>query len=153
MKTLSQLIEEKKFDWVNSDIEKNFTATEVPKDTEYKLFHFDRRILSEDAVKEIEKEGWRPANISELLSWKDWKDEWVIALSSVARVGGYRGVPYLGGFDSRRDLNLYWFGDGWFSDYRFLAVRNSVSQTLELTLKSLESRIEKLEEVVKSHNL
>ena len=159
MKSLAQLIKDKKFDWVNNDIEKHFVATEVPEDTEYKLFQFDRNISSKDAVKEIEKEGWRPANISELLSWKDWKDEFVIALGSIAEVNGFHYVPCLSRGDSRWYLGLGWWDVGWAPVYRFLAVRHSslsTSDTQKSEISSLESltlRIEKLEEIIKSHNL
>lgn len=148
MKILSQLIKDKKFDWVNTDIEKNFTATEVAKDTKYKLFSFEEN-SSEDAIAEMKKDGWEPANISQLLSWSDWNDtDWVVALGSVAEVDGYRSVPFLFGTDSERELDLRWFGnDCWSSYCRFLAARNS--QTLETsesgTLDTLTLRIEKLE--------
>ena len=155
MKTLSTLIKEKKFDWINVNIEKNFTATEVAKDTEYKLFNFDRYISSEDAIAEMKKDGWEPANISQLLSWKDWKDEWVVALGSVAKVGGNRDVPYLGRNDSERGLYLHWFGDDWDAIYRFLAVRTlslepQKSDTLNL---GLLARVEKIEKILAHYNL
>ncbi len=126
MKTLSDLIAEKKLDWVNPDIEKHFTATAVPEDTEYKLFHFDRDISSKDAIEEIKHAGWRAANISELLSWCDWNwKDLVVALGSVAEVRGDRSVPVLYEDDSERFLYLDWFGGYWAARYRFLAVRNS----------------------------
>jgi hypothetical protein len=123
---LSSLIKAKKFDWVNSDITDNLFETPKEIGTDFKLFHFDRYILSEDAISEMANEGFRPANAWELLSWKDWNDkDWVVALGSVGEVGGDRYVPCLVGDGSERDLDLGWWDDGWDADYRFLGVRNS----------------------------
>ena len=126
MKTLQQLIKEKKLGYVNSDVtDENFPFVER-KVGEYKLFHFDRFISSEDAIAEMEKEGYLPANAHELLLWKDWNEkDFVVALGSVAEVDGHRGVPYLSRSGSMRFLDLIWFGGDWSSGYRFLAVRNS----------------------------
>ncbi len=129
MKTLQSLIKSKKFDWVNSDIEKNFKLGNVR--GEYKLFHFDRYISSDDAEKEMAKAGYLPANLTELLSWPDWNDkDWVVALGSVAEVRGGRSVPCLGRSGAGRGLSLGWGDGGWDADYRFLAVRNSESKKL-----------------------
>ena len=142
-----------KFSYINSDIEKNFPLEPI-RSSDYKLFHFDKYISSENVVKEMENEGYSPATLSELLSWKDCnRDDWVIALGQSAQVGGSRGVPglWLGG-GWRIDLN-HW-GGVWFSGVRFLAVRNSIlgSSSLSDTL-SLELRVEKLEEILKHYNL
>ena len=127
---------------------------------EFKLFHFDRHISSEDVVKEIEKEGYMPANLTELLSYsKDgWNNEdWIIALGSVAKVSGDRGVPYLDRDGAGRSLylSLDWWDRGWNGRCRFLAVRNSNSDTKTLekalspsdtmTLKNLEARVARIE--------
>lgn len=126
---LNNLIKDRKFDWVSSDIEKaKWNTEEIGSD--YKLFHFDRYISSEDAIKEMEKEGYRAANIHELLLWKDWNDkDLVVALGSVARVGGRRRVSCLGGSASGRGLGLGCWDGGWGAFYRFLAVRNLSSGT------------------------
>src|ERR1035437_1835235 len=119
MKTLNQLIASHNFNWVNSDIEKNFKLEKV-RSSDYKLYHFDKYISSEDAIKEMAKDGYLPATITELLKWKGWNDkDWVIALGSVAKVGGGRLVACLGGFGTRRGLGLGWFGSVWGDDYRF----------------------------------
>lgn len=130
---LSSLIKEKKFDYVNSDI--TDTLFSVPKEigTDFKLYHFDRYISSEDAIKEMEKDGYKPANIYELLTWTGWNDnDWVVALGSVGKVDGDRRVPYLDGSGSRRDLHLRWFGLGWDALCRFLGVRNLSSESVVL---------------------
>jgi hypothetical protein len=146
MKKLKQLIKQNKFDYVDSDI----TETNFPDNgrhlKDFKLFHFNRNISSENVVKEMEKEGYVPANIYELLEWKDWNDkDSIVALGSVwLHWNGYRSVAYLDSDGSRRRLNLcIWDGD-WFDDGRFLAVRKSGTETLNNSDKVLE-RLEVLE--------
>lgn len=151
--TLKQLIENKKFDYVNSDIESHFELEKVRSD-DFKLFHFGRYISSEDAIKEMEKAGYVPANLTELLLWEKWNEEdWVVALGSVALVLGVRYVPYLDGRDSERNLNLHWFGDVWYGFCRFLGTKVS-SETKSSALGNsytlnLEARVEALEESMK----
>lgn len=136
--TLSSLIKSWHFDWKNSSI--TDTIFEQPKEisSDYKLYYFDKYITSEDAIKEMEKDGYRPANAWELLSWKDWNgNDWVVALGSVAKVFFGRFVLHLFGDGSDRDLGLSdWDGD-WGSDYRFLAVRNSEIGASELQKPAL----------------
>ncbi len=129
--SLNERIKKGKYDWTNSDInDKNFPET-VPADydAEYKLFHFNRSISSDDAIKEMEKEGYRPGNIHELLALGEAKPELqkefpVIAIGSVWQdPDGGRFVAVLDYGDSRRKLNLYWFDGVWGDEDRFLAVR------------------------------
>lgn len=130
--SLESLIKSHNFSFVNSNITpENFPEEEI-RSSEYKLFHFNRFISSEDAIKEIEKEGYSPANIYELLSWPDWNGtDLVIGLGSSCVVGGDRRVPGLGAWDSGRGLCLRWFEDDWRDSFRFLAVRNLGIKTLE----------------------
>lgn len=142
-KSLKKLIEAKKFSWVNSNItEANFPPQKI-RSTDYNLYHFDRYISSEEVIKEMEKDGYAPANIYELLEWEGWNDkDWVVALASVCRVSGDRRVPCLSRFDSERDLSLVYWDDGWDGFCRFLAVRNSslgASDTQKEFLGNLES--------------
>lgn len=132
---LSKLIADRKFDYVSPVIEKaEWNTKEIGSD--YKLFHFDRHISSEDAIKEMEKEGYRAANIHELLLWGDWNDsDLVIALGSVTEVRGGRYVPGLGRGGSERRLHLYWLEVGWSAYCRFLGVKtgSKIEKVLECT--------------------
>ena len=67
--SLKDRIARGKYDWVNSDITEEHFPTNIPVayDAEYKLFHFNRSISSDDAIKEMEKDGFRPAVLAELL--------------------------------------------------------------------------------------
>lgn len=87
---LEELIKLKKLDILSPDEpinEEAFPPQEIS-NGEYKLFYFGDSEKTEDFVnQEMKKEGFRPANIYELLKWDDssysWKEfDWVIALGS-----------------------------------------------------------------------
>lgn len=133
-RTLQEMINAGNYAWANSDItEKNFPIS--PKMTgkkvevSAKLFHFNREISSEDAISEMDKAGYRPATLAEMLALGEAQPDLqrqfpIIALSSVWRnANGGRYVPCLGGDDYERKLDLYWFGGGWSAYCRFFAVR------------------------------
>ncbi|EKE20395.1 MAG: hypothetical protein ACD_8C00006G0007 [uncultured bacterium] len=119
------------YDWSNSDVTtKNFpTKLSGKTDVEIKLFHFDRNISSENAIMEMDKTGYRPAETHELLAlgakYPDLQREFsIIALGSVWRhLDGSRYVAYLRRRDSRRKLHLRNFGIDWLGRCRFAAVR------------------------------
>ena len=128
---LQKLIDNHKFNYTNSNItEDNFPIQQISKG-EYKLFHFDKNISSKDAIKEMKKSNYQPANIYELLSWEKWnKKDFIAALGSVwVGPDGSRGVACLGRDGSGRDLDLRWYGFDWDGVCRFLAV--PVSKSLE----------------------
>lgn len=131
--TLSKLIADCKFDWVSPNIKDGVFPEPTEIGTDYKLYHFDRYISSEDARQEMTNEGYRPATIHELLLWKDWNDkDLIVALGSVCTVDGSRDVPSLGRDASKRDLNLYWWVIVCYARCRFLAVRNLSLETKKL---------------------
>ena len=123
--TLAQLIEKGKFDYVNSSITEDLFPAPKTLHTDYKLFHFNKFISSQEAIVAIKKEGYIPATLHELLMWEEWNDkDTVVALGSSAHVDGHRGVPGLYGFGAERGLHLGWWRFDWHGDCRFLAVRN-----------------------------
>lgn len=126
---LTELIKSRKFDWVNSSITDNLFESPKEIGTDFKLFHFNMSISSEDAVKEMAVAGYRPAHVWELLTWNEWNEnDSVVALGSVGEVDGDRYVPYLRGNDSERGLGLRWWDYDWDAYCRFLGVRNSSSR-------------------------
>jgi len=136
MTVLQCLIKAGKYDYVNPNItEKNFPVPEnYVLGSDPKIFHFSRNVSSEDVVKEMDKEGYEPAMIWDLLDFgaknpEEQRKFPIVGLGSVGEVGGHRYVPYLDGDDSERDLDLCWWGHGWDAFYRFLGVRKKVSQT------------------------
>ena len=72
---------------------------------------------------EMEKEGYKPADIYDLLAY-DSKENWLVALGSVWR-NSYdnRHVPVLDVDGSDRKLDLNYFGSDWDARCRFLGVR------------------------------
>ncbi|MDO8493233.1 MAG: hypothetical protein Q7S19_01675 [bacterium] len=126
--TLEQMITAGHYDWANSDI----TAKRFPLKGEGKvarkayLVHFDHGISSENAIKELDKQGKRPATIEELLAFGAKYPEIqrkfpVVALGSSAKVDGDRSVAYLDRYGSARRLHLVWWDGDWNANYRFLA--------------------------------
>lgn len=93
------------------------------------LIRFDRYISIDEALSELDKMGFLPTELHELLAFSekypDLQREFpVIALgSSWQYSGGYLDIPYLGGNGSERYLDLRWFGISWGGVDRFAVVR------------------------------
>jgi hypothetical protein len=132
--TLEAMIATGKYDWKNDDITaKRFPLTgEGLVEVEACLFHFDRSISSEDAVKAIEtadkQNPWTPGQIEHVLSFgaffpEEQRKYPVVGLGSVVEVSGLRHVPELWEDGAGRRLDLSWWKGDWDEDYRFLAVR------------------------------
>lgn len=128
--SLADRIARGEYDWANPEITEEHFPTNVPGeyDAEYKLFHFNRTISSEDAIKEMEREGYRPGTLVELLALGEAQPKLqtqfpIVALGSVWRnpYGSYL-VPALSWSDGR-GLGFLWFGSSWGAGFRFLAVR------------------------------
>ena len=129
--TLAEMIKAGKYDYANSDINaKNFPVSGAgTRETEIALFHFNKNMSSGQVIAEMEKAGYRPAKIEELLALAEFHPELqrefpIIALGSVWRSPvGDLNVPYLNRYDSRRGLRLDWFGGGWGDGCRFATAR------------------------------
>lgn len=130
---LERMIEDGRYDWKNSDINsKNFPVKGKGRgkvEVKIELVHFNKAMDSDEILKELDKQGLRPATLPELLAFgtqypEKQREFLIVALSSVWRSRkGYRGVPSLSGPSLGRSLNLSWFGGRWFADCRFAAVR------------------------------
>ncbi len=120
-----------RYDWTNSDIaDKNFPTTRTGKaEVAVELIHFNRVISIKDALSELDKMGYRPAELHELLAlgekYPDVQREFpIVALGSVWQdLFGDRYVPYLDRHGSKRDLYLNWIEVDWNEFFRFAAVR------------------------------
>lgn len=118
------------YDWINDNLtEKRFpvTADQIG-EFEWKLFHFDCNISSEEAIRHMKKEGYDAGAIGHILVFGEQYPEEqrkypIIALGSVALLVLRRGVPALWGGGGGRELRLLWFGFDWSPGYRFLGVR------------------------------
>ena len=93
-KTLKQLIEFLKLDYVNSDItEQNFP--DIGRSSDIDAVQFDKELTTKEIIAEIKKTGHEPANARELLEWakKNWNGkDWIVALGQ--RWNAASGVPY-----------------------------------------------------------
>lgn len=129
---LNKLIAKSGFGYVNDNITAaNFPdvgvkTTPLSSEAGCKVYHFDRFISSGDAIGEMEKDGYRPANLRELIAYSQngWNGtDRVVALGQIWwDADDFWNVPGLG-FDGGRELSLYWCGSVWFESFRFLAVR------------------------------
>lgn len=120
-----------RYDWANSGI----TSSNFPRkrkgiaEVAVELMHFDRVVSTNEALRELNRMGYRPAELHELLAfgekYPDVQREFpIVALGSAWQVrDGGRGVSCLYGDGSERSLNLRWVEDDWFELYRFAAVR------------------------------
>ena len=133
-RTVQEMINAGNYGWTNN----NITEKHFPLPTELngkkvsvltKLFHFNRLISSNDAIAEMDKVGYRPATLPELLALGEThpeiqKEFSVVALGSVWRYAfDFRAVPVLNFDGDLRKLSLYWFGRDWADYYRFLGIR------------------------------
>lgn len=132
-KTLAEMVAAGKYDWVDSDI----TAEHFPvqgegkKEKEVAFFHFNRTITSDQVISEMDKAGYRPATIEELLvigaSQPELQRQFpIVAIGSVLRLScGLRRVPCLDWDGLERDLDFHWFKNDWRDACRFVALRKS----------------------------
>jgi hypothetical protein len=109
---------------------KNFPSTKRGQvEVEIVLVRFDRRMASEDVVRELAEEGLRAAELHEFLAFGAKYPEVqrkcsVVGLGSVWRDRKkYRNVPCLYTASEGRYLDLRWWDDAWYSYSRFAAVR------------------------------
>ena len=133
-RTVAEMVAAGKYDWSNDDITSDHYP--IPKDKagksegiNTKVFHFNRLISSKDAIKEMEKEGYRPATAHEIMAFGEKNPEMqrqfpIVALGSTWQNDILdRYVLVLRGYGSRRKLYLSHWDGGWYGRYRFLGVR------------------------------
>ena len=142
--TLAQMIAAGKYDSINLDItDQHFPSPSIPTglppstgsgqatkaELKLELVHFNRTISSNDAIAELKQKGLRPATLPEFLAFgaiypEEQRKYPIVALGSVWQYWyDNRYVPYLCSNDSRRSMDLHWFGYGWNDNYRFAVVR------------------------------
>ncbi len=128
--SLEQMIALGQYDWKNDDIttERFPVKGKGKKEVVGELVKYEENMSSDKVLADLDSKGLRPATHEELLAFGAAFPELqrkfpIVALGSVAGVGGDRCVACLDGDDSGRDLSLGWFGLGWDAFCRFLAVR------------------------------
>ena len=134
--TVQEMINAGNYGWTHREItEKHFplptelNGKQVPVTNVTKLFYFNRNISSEAAISEMDKAGYRPATLAELLALGEAHPELqrqfpIVALGSVWRdTRDDRRVPVLDFGGNERRLSLRWFDYGWPGRCRFLGAR------------------------------
>lgn len=136
-KTIEQVIVEGKYIQIDDNIfSKDFpvSAEKIGKKIEVsaKLFWFNSIISSNDAISEMDKAGYRPATIMELLFFgilfpEPQRQFTIVALGSTGIFGvGHPYSPYLKDNRFERQLCLGFFAGSWVYNCRFLAIRKEI---------------------------
>lgn len=127
---LEEMIQAGKYDWADSDItSKNFPITQHGKvEVAAELIHLNREVSSDEAIAALDRMGYRPETLPELLAfgakYPEVQREFpIVALGFVSLVYAYRCVACLWSHGGKRKLDLSWFDSRWGADCRFLAVR------------------------------
>lgn len=105
MKTpLEKIIKKSKWFYVNDKLNaKNFPIPDKVETKGWKLIKMSKSFSSQEALDEIKRQGYRPANVYELAEWMNKhrekempKGAWggVIAFGSEMLLDGYRVVPF-----------------------------------------------------------
>ncbi len=129
--TLDQMIKTGEYDWVNSTItQKNFPIEgEGQVELIPELLHLGRDASTDEVLAGIDKQGYRPATLPELLAfgarYPDKQREFpIVALGSFWRnCDGHRFVAVLDVDGCGRCLSIGWCGCDWNEHCRFLVVR------------------------------
>lgn len=89
--------------------------------------HFDRKIESEQAIAEMDVQGYRPATEKEARAFAKaypelLREVWIVALGSLAADDSNQCVAVLCGASGRRSFGGDWFDRKWARTYHFLFV-------------------------------
>ena len=132
-RTIESLVKVGKYDWSHIDISSELFPTKRKgiSNITIELIHFSSRKSTKQVLQEINKNGLRPANIKEILTFgatypKEQIKCPIVAIGSmwVGSCGGHF-VPCLRAGSKGRYVDLYWFGGIWDTYYRFAVVRDS----------------------------
>ena len=126
--SVEELVKACGFNWSNDNVvSKNLPqpANGQKLKKEIVIFHFDKNMSSEAVIAEMDRAGYKPATIWDLLGLAKkepnlQKEFPIVALSFVCQLNGY---PYLYVYSGARELGLDYFDDVWSDFYRFAGVR------------------------------
>lgn len=128
--TITSLIKKAKFDWANTDInDDNFSYEKGASPKDAILFHPDKNLSTQDVLELIEKNGLRPATITELLEYAivypEQREFSIIELGSICAACDGEVVS-LGSYPGDRYLRLGTVQVDWLRSCRFLAFLKSL---------------------------
>lgn len=119
--------------WANPDITSRNFPTKRTGTAEIvivvEFIHFDRMLSTAEALRELDRMGYRPAELHELLAFGEKYPDVqckfpIVALGSIWQDrDGYRYASYLYVDGLKRSLNLFLIKNDWHDLYRFAAVR------------------------------
>lgn len=137
--TLQAMIAAGRYDWTNSDvIAEHFPSPKAAGkvDADLQLAHFNRITGSHEALRRLDRRGYRASTIEELLAFGATYPEEQLKHSIVAlgafwqRLFSNHHVAYLCKRDpGRRCLDLEEFEGGWAESCRFLGIRKERDHT------------------------
>lgn len=132
-KSLDEMIQAGNYDWAHGAItSKRFPIQGQGRtNVELVLFHFNGQMTSTEVIAEMERQGYRPARIEQLLAlgaaYPELQKEFhIICLGSVCQhPNGDRHVPCIDLIADKRELDLFLFDSAWTAHDHFAAVHNS----------------------------
>jgi hypothetical protein len=130
-RTIEKMVTSGKYDWSNPNINsKRFPIGAKGRvEVNIELVHFNYPITSDEVLRNLDRQGLRPATLPEILAfgatYPEMQREFpIVALGSVWRdQNGDRHVAYLCDYSGNRKVFLCWSGGRWHGLFRFAAVR------------------------------
>jgi hypothetical protein len=135
---LAKMIEAGNFDWRDDDVNPlNFPDLEEEKNLnkvirlKAKIFNFEKAISSENILEELDREGYRPATLVELLALAKvdpglQERFTIVSLGSTwTNIIDSRRAPCIRVYRGERELNTDGLEGAWVTSYNFLAIRKS----------------------------
>jgi hypothetical protein len=130
---IERLVEEGHYGWSHIDISSELFSTERKgmADIVIELLHFATRKHTEEVLTAITRNGLRPADIVEILTfgatYPDEQRQYPIVARGALWIGTCGGhfVPCLRTGSKGRYVDLYWFGGMWDTYYRFAVIREA----------------------------
>ena len=132
--TFAERISRGNYNMFNSDLTENrfpITADQYG-EWEWKLFHFKRRIFSEEVILLMKDAGFEPAKICHILTFgmnypEEQRKYPIIGLGQISSIDLVRRVSGLSNEGDTRRLYINSFTGSWHGHYRFLGVRRRQS--------------------------
>lgn len=128
-KSLQEMVQEGQYNCAQSIITQGIFSVqgEGRKKVKIRLFSFNRSIHSDEVIAEMEKAGFRPARIEELLALGAQRPalQKKFPIACLGSVYDEHSVPVLDWSEAGqwRFMGLCWDGHGWEERWRFAAVR------------------------------
>lgn len=132
-RSIEDLVRAGRYDWAHVEISSELFSTPRAGVAEVvvELVHFAERAESDAVLKALSSDGYRPADVVELLTLAvahpDLQRNYPVVARGSMWIGTCGGhfVPCLRTGSKGRYVDLYWFGGVWDAYYRFAVVRDA----------------------------